>query len=200
LAWKRGPVRRSGEREDRSAGRCSHVGKSFAERHQQWEVQSEPAPCVRIRASPLGFAASAESRERRDLASHRTSACRCIKSEFQIPSSAKTRAVLRFAQDEKFSLPSASFSLRPRRRNLRETAREEHGIEFRANQDHQRDQVHPDQQRNAQTERAVDDAVVGVVLQVPSNSAVERSHMAVARTRPAERCARVGCAAPRCDR
>jgi len=41
-------------------------GKSFAERHQQWEVQSEPAPCVRIRASPLGFAASAESRERRD--------------------------------------------------------------------------------------------------------------------------------------
>src|ERR1035437_720633 len=63
---------------------------------------------------------------------------------------------------------SASFGVYPRRRNFREAARKEHGIEFGANQHHQRDQVHPDQQRNAHTERTVDDAVVGIVLQIPS--------------------------------
>src|SRR5260370_10974053 len=63
---------------------------------------------------------------------------------------------------------SASFGIYLRRRNFRGTSRKKHGIEFGANQYHQRDQVHPYQQRNAHTERTVNHAVVRIVLQIPS--------------------------------
>src|SRR5208337_4115787 len=63
--------------------------------------------------------------------------------------------------------PSASFGVYPRRRSFRETARKKHGIEFGANQHNQRDDVHPEQQRNTHPERAVDNAVIDIMLQIP---------------------------------
>src|SRR5208282_3106464 len=66
------------------------------------------------------------------------------------------------------SFKSASSGVYPWRRNFRETTWEKHGVEFGANQHNQRDDVHPEQQRNAHTERTIDDAVVDIVLQIPS--------------------------------
>src|SRR5260370_21831332 len=47
-------------------------------------------------------------------------------------------------------------------------AREQHGIEFRAHEHDQRDHVHPVEQSDRHSERAVDNTVIGVVLQVPA--------------------------------
>src|SRR6266851_7046350 len=44
--------------------------------------------------------------------------------------------------------------------------REEHGVEFRADQDYEGDEVHPHQQCDSNPERAVNDAVVRIVRQV----------------------------------
>ena len=80
-------------------------------------------------------------------------------------------------------------------------ARKQHGIEFRADQDHKRDHVHPHQQRDADPERAVDDAVIGEALQVPAeHDGRRRTTARWPAWRRAARCAKAGCAERRCDR
>ena len=47
-------------------------------------------------------------------------------------------------------------------------SREEHGIELRSDQHNKRNHIHPHQQRYANSQGAVEDAVIGVALQIPT--------------------------------
>src|SRR6266853_4197330 len=49
-------------------------------------------------------------------------------------------------------------------------SRKQYRIELRANQDYQRDEIHPHQQRNRHAQRTVDHAVVGIMLQVKAKN------------------------------
>src|SRR6266496_3204246 len=69
---------------------------------------------------------------------------------------------------------AGSYSLGPRTAHTQlapqQRPREQYRIELGADQDYQRDEIHPYQQRNGRAERTVDHAVVGVMLQIKTEN------------------------------
>ena len=79
-----------------------------------------------------------------------------------------------------------------------EIARIAHGVELRPDQDHQGDEVEPDEQGDGGAHRAVDDSVVRIVAEIPAEDRGGGKPQARwPAPSPARPCARAGCGAIR---